>query len=272
MRHFVLATLLLLALAVAGTARWGPVGCGPVGPVAFAQPAESYRWYQPKGHEGYSYLFCGKKQLGMFVHATATYKPLLDYEREVWGEACEPPIPPPIFGVVASKVGDGPSYAISGDPVTRAEAVKAAKEGLPDDKDKLRVSVFAGKEKGKRIVEELRAELGEDGKDFILRTYAPDSWVGKPAGFKTDGDPTIYTQAPSGQVLHRQDDYSGGAVAAVQALRKAKKDYDPKKDADQRKGGLSIDGGLLGKLAIAAALGVLGVLAVRFIQERRALA
>jgi hypothetical protein len=67
-----------------------------------------------------------------------------------------------------------------------------------------------------------------------IRDYDPKSWE-LSCGFKTDGDPTVYCQAPSGKVLHRQDDYQGGPDALIGALRKAKANYDPKRDPDLRK-------------------------------------
>ena len=56
----------------------------------------------------------------------------------------------------------------------------------------------------------------------------------------TAGQPTVYCQTPGGKVLHRQDDYAGGAVAAVAALRKAKDTYEARRDPDLRRWFLSL--------------------------------
>ena len=50
-----------------------------------------------------------------------------------------------------------------------------------------------------------------------LRGYPPNHWSLEP-GFVTTGSPTIYCQAPSGKVLHRQDDYQGGGEELSEAL------------------------------------------------------
>src|SRR5262249_5283542 len=54
-------------------------------------------------------------------------------------------------------------------------------------------------------------------------------------GFFTGGAPTIYLLAADGKVLHRQDEYTGGAAAAAEAFRRARTDYDPRRDPDRRK-------------------------------------
>ena len=62
-----------------------------------------------------------------------------------------------------------------------------------------------------------------------------DALGGHAAGFVTTGKPTIYVQAPDGKVLHRQDDYQGGAPELAEAIRRIDPNYDPKKDFDLRK-------------------------------------
>jgi len=67
-----------------------------------------------------------------------------------------------------------------------------------------------------------------------MQSYLPDHWAVARSGFKVDGQPTIYLQAPDGTVLHRQDDYHDGPEALAQALRRTDPHYDPRKDPDLR--------------------------------------
>src|SRR4029079_2216874 len=70
---------------------------------------------------------------------------------------------------------------------------------------------------------------------LVVQSYTPSHWAVAKAGFYTAGTPTVYVQAPSGKVLHRQDDYADGAEGLAQALRRADPNYDPAKDPDLRK-------------------------------------
>lgn len=268
MRLLIIAALAVALGPVIAAAQWGLGGCGPVGPVVFAQEPAAYRWYTLPDHPGRCYLFHGKQQVGEYDHVHHVYRPLLDYQKEVWGGVCEPPIPPPLFGVQASKVGTGPAYAIDGKPVTRAEAIQAAAEGIPDDKDKLRATVIAKGDQGKKVADDVKKELGPAAKDFIVRAYPPDHFALKAQGFKTDAD-GVYVQAPDGKVLHRQDDLDGGAPAVAESLLRAKKDYDLKRDPDLRKLLPSLPQLDAQKLFTLALLGLVAVLAFKAIQAHK---
>src|SRR5205823_13551401 len=69
---------------------------------------------------------------------------------------------------------------------------------------------------------------------LVVQAFAPDHWAVARAGFVTSGKPTVYLQTPSGQVLHRQDDYDDGPEGLARAIRRADPAYDAKKDPDQR--------------------------------------
>lgn len=136
------------------------------------------------------------------------------------------------FGVSWSPSGPE-KYTYKGEPVRRSDAVEMIEKGVPDDRGKLRLTVIGSEAERKRVVDDVaRSPMAGQ---LLVQAYAPDHWAVKDAGFKTDGHPTVYVQAPAGQVLHRQDDYSDGAEGLLAAVRKADPNYRPDKDPDLRK-------------------------------------
>src|SRR5581483_11679383 len=107
------------------------------------------------------------------------------------------------------------------------------KKKIVDDSRKCRITVIGPGALRQKVLDDLAKAPGLSTW-AIMRGYDPGHWAMTGAGFVTKGSPTIYCQAPDGRVLHRQDDYDGGAEALLQALRKAKESYDPKKDPDLR--------------------------------------
>jgi hypothetical protein len=206
---------------------------------------------------------------GVFVSPTEYHEAGRVYFRQADGVFRESPQPPPKVeksyegplptGVEKDKLSSGESYTINGVKVERSAIVqsligdKQPQDALSDDSIELSVSVFAPTAtEARKVADELKASIGDAGFRFWYGT--PDDWAGKPAGFVTTGNPTIYCQAPSGRVLHRQDDYSGGAEAAAEAIRKARSDYDPAKDPDRRQASLPLPGGLSLNLIIGLIL------------------
>lgn len=117
------------------------------------------------------------------------------------------------------------------------EALTGASGQLADDSGFLRLTVIGSDADRKAVMNDLLNDvsLKEFARDMVLNDYPPDSWEVKQTGFRTDGHPTIYIQKPDGKVLHRQDDYRGGAGRLAGAIRKARPDYDPAKDPDLSK-------------------------------------
>lgn len=141
-------------------------------------------------------------------------------------------------GVAADKIGGGEQYHLNGKAVSRQQALDALTSGnLTDDSAKLRLTVIGTEPDRKAVVGDLRAApaLAEFRERLLVQDYPPEHWAVRDAGFVTTGKPTIYLQAPSGKVLHRQDDYQGGAEELAQAIRKADPNYRPEKDRDLRK-------------------------------------
>jgi hypothetical protein len=148
------------------------------------------------------------------------------------------------FGVEVDKLGGRPRYLVNGRETTRGAAHAALAGGgqVPDSTGKLRVVVIGGAAERQEVVRTFPPEW--KGR-VVLQDYAPDHWHVARAGFHTQGKPTIYALAPTGEVLHRQDDYQGGAEALARALagahealaglRRPRPDYDPARDPDLRR-------------------------------------
>jgi hypothetical protein len=132
-------------------------------------------------------------------------------------------------GTNPEKIAPREEYRIAGQLVSKDEAMQALRAGqLADDSGKLRLTVIGSPDERKQAL----SGLPQDVKDrCLVKEYAADHWAVKNAGFKTDGHPTVYVQAPDGKVLHRQDD----AVNVAGAVRKADPNYDASKDPDLRK-------------------------------------
>jgi hypothetical protein len=136
----------------------------------------------------------------------------------------------PPTGVVAEKVGQfGERYILNGKPVPKHEAIEAVVAGqLPDDAHKQRLTIIGAKADRDRVLADLEhAELLRS--DLVVQDYEPDAPLIRGLGFKGDGTPTIYLQAPSGKVLWRMDRYEGVEPLAS-AIRRARPDYDPNTD------------------------------------------
>lgn len=165
---------------------------------------------------------------------------------------------PPFFGVVADKVGTGPSYRLGDRVVTAAVAREAIEKGFDDDGRKLRVTIIGPEpqRRSARLAIERHPAFAAIREEIVLRDFAPDHWAMR-AGFVTSGMPTIYCQSPEGKVLHRQDDFAGGAEAVVAAIRRANEGYDPARDPDIRPRsfeGLFVVGAFLVGLGLAMVL------------------
>ncbi len=200
--------------------------------LAFPSDDDAYRWVQSTTDPGRVYLYRAGVQVGGYDLAEHFFRP---FDGKVWGERTEPPLPPPCFGVACGKIGAGPTYKLNGQSISPHAAYEAVEKGLNDDGRKLRVSIIGPSP----LREKARADLDKHAgfaavrDQYAVRDFAPDHWALKP-GFVTAGKPTIYCQDPEGKVLHRQDDFAGGADALVAALRRARDSYDPRRDPDLR--------------------------------------
>lgn len=122
-----------------------------------------------------------------------------------------------------------------GREITCVEDFQAA---LSDDSAKPYLTVIGPQAQRAQVLADLDSSpaLAPFKGRYHARGLDPSDWMVKGMGFVTTGQPTIYVQSSTGQVLHRQDDYQGGAeglakaLSGVQGLRKPDPTYDPSKD------------------------------------------
>jgi hypothetical protein len=260
MKTYLFAALIFLGTALTANAQCGGGQCRQPEP----QPT-GYEWQANPADPGRVYLYLAGRLLGGYDLAEDYYRPY-DTQSDSWGEKTSPPVVPPhrqqqaFFGVDASKLTGSEKYTLHTgagcQEITKSEAHGIVGSQLQDDSNKLRVTVIGNDSQQKQVAADLAKSQADLANWAIIRGYSPDHWALKP-GFVTSGSPTIYCQAPTGKVLHRQDDYQGGGKALAEALRKAKDIYDPKNDKDLRKSGADVDlskGASYG-LALAAGVG-----------------
>jgi hypothetical protein len=139
----------------------------------------------------------------------------------------------PNFGLDLAHLANGnqPRYRVGGKPCRKRDVMTAMVE---DDSAKPRLTIIGSKEERAQALAALPAEASR----YLVKAYDRTDWAVARAGFKTDGHPTIYVQAPDGTVLHRQDTFAD-AKQLAEALRKADPTYDPAKDPDLSKSSLA---------------------------------
>jgi len=167
------------------------------------------------------------------------------------------------FGIDRAQLGQmRERITLGGREITHAEAKQLLEaSGLSDDSGKLRLTIIGSEADRKRVLDDLKGPLADLAGGFLVQSYAPDHWAVARAGFHTAGKPTLYVQAPSGKVLHRQDDYADGADGlrrALEAVRKPDPNYDPARDRDLRRPSAE-----LSTWAVLGLAGVLFLLALR---------
>ncbi len=253
MRFFVLAPLALVLVSDC-YAGWGSGGCAPVGAPVLC-PLPEWEWVKTADGSRADLYHFGRYVRSHFYEAEV--KPADPFagdnkagpkekpcdcgddgpcpDGEPCGEPCGCPAKGESFprwmthGTEPEKIAAREQYRVGGRVVTREEALQALRAGqLADDSAKLRLTVIGSPDERKKALAGLPADVKER---CLVKEYAPDHWAVKGAGFKTDGHPTVYVQAPDGRVLHRQDDADNVAAA----VRRADPAYDPAKDPDLRK-------------------------------------
>lgn len=204
--------------------------------------ADGFNWKPWNDGSGDYSLMRGDAQHGFYRGRDGRFFPL-DRTTRVFGPACEPPIEPPVrhFGVIPT---DRPSHQFlaRGEVVSEQEAFAYIRDdprriSVPEDAGKLRVAVIGQEQETARVVGawEGDAALSPFRDAMLFSAWHPDDWQIADYGFHTAGKPTIYCLAPNGEVLHRQDDFDGGAAALAEALREADAAYQAKRDRDRRK-------------------------------------
>lgn len=216
--------------------------------LAVAGPAlgqhDGYEWRSFRDDPTQLSLWRGGAQVGGYSFLDDEFRPF-DPRTRRWGPPgpCPTRKPRPRFGCDLSRVRDGDHYRLDGKEVSRQEVTQLltkGKEGpspsIPDNRHKLRISVIG--EGREPVLADLAGHpaLAPWKDKAVLTGYAADHWAVARYGFVCTGRPTIYVQDAEGRVLHRQDDYRGGAAGLAEALRNIDPDYRPERDKDLRKG------------------------------------
>lgn len=237
---------------------------------------DGFSWKPWNDGTGDYSLMRADAQHGYFRGKDGRYFPL-DRSTGKFGPACEPPIEPPVrnFGLIMT---DRPSHQFTtrGEVVSEQEAFAYLRDdprrvAVPEDAHKLRVVVIGPELETARVHGSWEGDnaLSPFRDAMLFSSWHPDDWQIADYGFFSGGKPTIYCLAPDGEVLHRQDDYEGGAVALAEALREADASYQAKRDRDRRR---TLNGmaGIVEKVPLPAwALGALMVGAAGVIALRR---
>jgi hypothetical protein len=215
--------------------------------LALAGPARAqYEWRAFADDINQVALYHEGRQIGAYHLVKDYYRPL-DPATLEWGQRCPPPIAPPRrnFGLIQDKIREGDHYRLNGREVSKEQIQQALGDAegrqVPDDSRKLRITIIGDPNYRSAVAADLaRHPALAPWKDRIVAVgYAPDHWAITRQGFHATGQPTIYIQGPDGAVLHRQDDYQGGAAALAEVLRKLDPNYKPANDRDRRKVDLS---------------------------------
>ena len=237
---------------------WGGGGCpapGPVGPPPAVEPP--YEWRAFPDDDSQVALWIDGRQAGGYDFARGEFRALAG---GVWGSGPAPlppgveaPTPPASFlarraerdfGVRRDRIPDGDRYALNGRPVAAPEARAAVARGggLGDDSGKWRLTVVGTADECRRVTDDLRGHpaLAAWKDRLLVQAYRPTAWAVTGVGLSGGGHPTVVLEDAPGagnraRVLHRQDDYDGGAEALAGALRKADPSYDPRRDPDLRR-------------------------------------
>lgn len=271
--------LAALALCYPTLASWGGGSCATVVAPVLSVPARlTPAWEWKSGRDtDQVHLYRGGRQVGTYRLDLGKYFP---FDGNSWGEACDPPSPVPGWAVkttshcqccnececdtdpcpckqtarpckqgckcVAVAKGDLPAkdamknfgLDLKGWREEPRQALPLFEGGVPDDAHKLRVTVIGLDEDRRKVLLDLESSPVKDL--VVVNAYPPTHWAVQNLGFKTDGRPTVYVQAPDGRVLHRQDEYRG-KDKLVEAIRKADPNYRPDRDPDLNAPPLKID-------------------------------
>lgn len=213
--------------------------------------AQVYQWRQLPDDAGVLALLQDGRQVGVYYVLEDVYRARL--ANGAWSPpmtSCVLPIKPPKrnFGVAENHLHLGSHYSLNGRTVERNVIEQVLQESgvkprqvedqkIPDDSRKQRLTVIGPRAQTEPVLRDFQSsEHLRPFKDkFLVTAYEPSHWSIQRQGFRTTGQPTIYVQDVDGTVLHRQDDYEGGAEALARALRQIDPEYRPEKDKDRRK-------------------------------------
>ncbi len=199
-------------------------------------------WQDYDDDNEHSYLFKEGRQVAVYNHRSGVYR-TFDAGTGGWGPRVQLGRRPDGFlrdnGLVYERISQqGEHFNLSGSSTCKDKAIAAIGGSVPDDAKSLRLTVIGAPAELAKVRHDAATvrELQDATAGVVVQYYEPTHWHVGRAGFKADGNPTIYLLASDGKVLHRQDDYKDGPQALAEAIRKARPDYRPENDPDQRQG------------------------------------
>ena len=193
-------------------------------------------------------LYQDNVQVGVFKVPERIYL-ALDSKGEFKESALPTPVPEkylnlfPIkkilnYGIDLSELKGRPeSYYHNGRAITKESALLLmGAQNIPDDSEFLRLTIIGPDAIRKMIRDDLLNDpVLKDFKSFtIVQDYPSSHWAVNGIGFELNGEVAIYVQSPDGTVLHKQNDYTDGAVGLAAALRKVDPNYRKGGDPDLR--------------------------------------
>jgi hypothetical protein len=138
------------------------------------------------------------------------------------GEEHNVTFPPVNYGLDASRIGNG--YSISGKPVTRDEARKIVKDGLPDYSKTLRVVCWG--EGAGQFADSLRPHCT----GMIVEHYPADAWQIRTGGYRSATAFGMSVVDSKGvESWHQETTDLDAAKKGIAKLRKPDGTYDPAK-------------------------------------------
>lgn len=203
--------------------------------------AESYRWLPYADGSGDYMLMRGNAHVGQWHAVKGVFWPRDPMTRS-WGEACRPPIPPPVpnFGLIETDRPNRDRWSTPAGEIPAAEAMTLLRNdpppALPDEAKRRRVLVIGTADQTAAVQAAWQSDnaLSPWRESVTFQAIPPGDWRLEGCGFQTAGSPVIYYLDHDGTVMHRQDDFAGGAVALAEALRDADSSYDRLLDPDRR--------------------------------------
>jgi hypothetical protein len=206
-----------------------------------APAAAGYEWRPFADEPAQVSLWLDGVQVGAY-HLVEDYFRPLDPRTGKWGPRCGPPVPPPArnFGLVPGRIQAGEHFYLNGREVSRTDAHRVLAENdprIPDDPRRWHLTVIGEPADREPVLRDLKTHpaLRPWQDRLAVQGYDPAHWAVTRQGFHAGGRPTVYVQAADGTVLHRQDDYRGGAEALAEALRRIDPNYRPDRDPDRRR-------------------------------------
>lgn len=176
--------------------------------------APAYRWHPCSIDRDQLLLFADGRQVGNYWITADVYRPL-DPATRTFGEAAEPPIPPPgrNHGIRLDKIQAG-QLTRRGMPITKAEALdKLGAPQLPEDADHPWLTIIGTEAECRAVLADVARvpELRQEAAGWRVKELRPSEWQARQPGYDLAGRPALYLQGPDGARWEQLDHYPGPA-------------------------------------------------------------